>query len=370
MRRCWFGCMVMCAVMVACSRTPAPEAAKPVTAARPAIAAQGATAATVRPAAASVSKESQNAPPFPTASMPADAPRIETSDDSEGPFHIDGQSFTFVRHVQKIAGSKSPDDSTVEWWELRDGSGTAVYHENYSITFQDGRFEDTEDVDARELETKLGQGIIVSGMSLPSAPDTGSWVRVFGMLNGKLVPFGGPISIYGEFLREGIDTIQPSPIFKGQQQQLVSRDVLNFRMWTGNFNIIYAVAIDWIQGTLRPAWTCMQSTSQGPSSACRYKVKADAAARTELSFVRLFSEPDAGFTPKHVVIKPESKIEFVEAQMPVAWHSDPSGISFGVPVSNSSSPTDTIWLHIKVDGQDGWISGEEDFQAVGLPEAG
>jgi hypothetical protein len=27
-------------------------------------------------------------------------------------------------------------------------------------------------------------------------------------------------------------------------------------------------------------------------------------------------------------------------------------------------------IHVKIDGQDGWISGEEDFEAVGLPGAG
>jgi hypothetical protein len=29
-----------------------------------------------------------------------------------------------------------------------------------------------------------------------------------------------------------------------------------------------------------------------------------------------------------------------------------------------------VWIHVKIDGQDGWISGEEDFEAVGLPQAG
>jgi hypothetical protein len=83
-----------------------------------------------------------------------------------------------------------------------------------------------------------------------------------------------------------------------------------------------------------------------------------------MTFVRLFSEPDEGFTPKHAVIKPDSKIEFIEAQLAVAWSSDQNNISFGV--ANS----DTIWLHIKVDGQDGWITSEEDFEAVGLSMAG
>jgi hypothetical protein len=139
---------------------------------------------------------------------------------------------------------------------------------------------------------------------------------------------------------------------------------LKFRLWTGSFSIYYNLVVDWIQGKVRPEWICSQRTSKGPSSACRYKVEVEAHRGSELTFVRLFSEPDEGFTPKHAVIKPDSKIEFIEAQLAVSWSSDQDNISFGV--ANS----DKIWLHIKVDGQDGWITSEEDFEALGLSMAG
>jgi hypothetical protein len=289
--------------------------------------------------------------------------RLAGSDETQGPFHVGGQTFTFVKHVQKIQGATSSDDSTVEWWELRDTSGKAVYREQYKLSFQDGRFDDTEDVGARELKTKFGQGILVDGMSLPSAPNSGSWEQIFGLVNGKLTPFSGAISTEGEFLEETVDTFQTTPMIRGQQPQTISRDVLSFRVWTGNFSIIYGVEINWIQGSLHPAWVCMENTSKGPSRACSYKVQAEPTPRSEMTFVRLFSEPDEGGVPKHVVIKPESKIEFVEAHATMSWNSNEHNTTFG-PSSG------TIWLHIRVDGQDGWISGEEDFEAVGLPEAG
>lgn len=252
----------------------------------------------------------------------------------------------------------------MEWWELRDANSKAVYRKQYGLNFQNGRFGETEDIGARELKTKFGQGILVEGQSLPSAPNTGSWVQVFGLSNQKIVPLSNPIGIDGDFLGEDVDSYQPSAMFRGQQPHTVSRDILKFRMWTGNFNIIYGVTIDWMQATVRPAWTCMRTTSQGPSSACIFKVELEPTSRTELSFVRLFAEPDTGLTPRHVVIKPESKLEFIEAQASVAWSSDQNNTSFGLRDS------DKVWLHIKVDGEDGWISGEEDFEAVGLPQAG
>jgi hypothetical protein len=359
--------VIACVAALACSKQSSQQVIAASSAPPRTIASSQAsvTSATTTPVSTSLA---QTKTPFATPAQTA--PPLVAADQTAGPFHVGTQTFTFVKHIQKIDGSKSPDDSTVEWWELRDANGKAVYREQYGVSFENGTFTETEGVGARELKTKFGQGILVDGMSLPSAPNSGSWVQVFGLFNGKLVPFSGPIATEGEFLEEEVVSFQPSALSRGQQQQIVSRDVLNFRMWTGNFNITYAVAVDWTQGALHPAWTCMERTSKGPSSACRYKVQADPAPRTEMTFVRLFSEPDPGFTPKHVVIKPDSKIEYLEAQMPVSWNSNEKNTTFGVQVSDAPSPSDPIWLHIRVDGQEGWIFGEEDFEAVGLPTAG
>ena len=151
-------------------------------------------------------------------------------------------------------------------------------------------------------------------------------------------------------------------MFRGQQPQTVSHDVLKFRVWTGNVSIIYGVLIDWIQGKVRPEWTCLGA--QGQLSGCHYQIEADPFREKEMTFVRLFPEPENGFTPKHVVVKPDSKIDYLEAEAFVSWSADQDNVSFGV------SDPGKVWIHVKIDGQDGWISGQEDFDAVGLPQAG
>src|SRR5713226_4856587 len=105
------------------------------------------------------------------------SPKVVVSDVTEGPFRVGNQSYTFVKHVQKIEGSKSADDLTVEWWELRDASGKPIYRQQCPVNFANGTFADTEDVDARELKASLGQGILLYGGGLPSAPGTGWWVQ-------------------------------------------------------------------------------------------------------------------------------------------------------------------------------------------------
>ena len=367
-------CVVMSGlVLSACSKQPSRQTAdalrpsgSPATSVQPIAAAQS-PVGPAQNASTQSAPIAQSAIPAAPAAAPTQsvaAPPLVASDETQGPFHIGDQTFTLVKHIEKIKDSKSPDDMSVEWWELRDSTGKAAYRQQYGLELENGSFGDTQEVTARELKTKFGQGILVEGGSLPSAPNSGWWVQVFGLFNGKLVPFSPAISADGEFLEENVSTYQPSPVFRGQQQSPVSNDVLKFRMWTGNFNIHYSVIIDWLQAKVRPEWICSQMTSKGRSSACRYQVDAESNRNGELSFVRLFGEPDEGFTPKHVVIKPESKIEFIEAQASIAWSADQNNASFGV--ANSEK----IWLHIKVDGQDGWISGEEDFEAVGLPQSG
>jgi len=347
----------MVSAQAATTASPATPAAQSATVAALPVAQNATTSA----ASATQSQPSQSQP---SQSQTSAALPLVASDETLGPFQVADQIFTFVRHVEKILGSKSSDDTSVKWWELRDASGKAVQRQQYGLNFQNGTFEETEEVGARELKGKFGQGILVDGMSLPSAPGSGWWVQLFGLFDKKLVPFSPVISTDGEFVGEDVSTFTPSAMFRGQQMQPVSHDLLKFRLWTGSFSIYYNLVVDWIQGKVRPEWICSQRTSKGPSSACRYKVEVEAHRGNEMTFVRLFSEPDEGFTPKHAVIKPDSKIEFIEAQLAVSWSSDQNNISFGV--ANS----DQIWLHIKVDGQDGWITSEEDFEALGLSMAG
>jgi hypothetical protein len=32
------------------------------------------------------------------------------------------------------------------------------------------------------------------------------------------------------------------------------------------------------------------------------------------------------------------------------------------------APNDELWLKVRIDGKEGWMHGEEDFHAFGLPE--
>src|SRR5262249_49160531 len=140
MRRCSpaLASALVCVALSACSKqaskpeaAPSPPAPASATALAPAMGATATPAAAPTPSTTPIvqtttqarsSEDAQSA----AAAEPAGAPHVEISEKTEGPFDVNGQAFTFVKRMQKIAGSKAPDDSTVEWWELRNSTGKAV----------------------------------------------------------------------------------------------------------------------------------------------------------------------------------------------------------------------------------------------------
>lgn len=278
------------------------------------------------------------------------------------------QTFRLLTRVQKIEGTT---DETVEWWELRDANDHVAYRESYPISFENGMFENTVHINANAFSTTQGSGILIHGMDQPSDPESGGWVQVFGFKYGRdkyaadpnlFVPFGPPIFVEGEFLDIDTDSSRPAPVSFGGVMQTVMNDVLKFRLWTGNFNIVYPVLINWITGKLQPARRCIETTSKGQVERCSYPITVEAHRDGEPTFVRLFPEADDSLTPKHVIVQPHSKIEYLEARTPVAWNEDAKAISFSV--------TGDLWVRIRIDGVEGWIHSEEDFEAVGLQQAG
>ena len=311
-----------------------------------------------------------NPPVLPVSSL---APTVDTSpkvliSDRVQELTVAQHVFRFVAHVQSIPGKS---EETVEWWELRDATDHVLHRQSYPVTLTNGAFDWMVSVSAKSFTTQQGGGILVEGGEEPSDPEDGGWVQVFGYKYGRdkygvdqslFGPFGPPISIVGEFLGLGTDSFRPTPISPGTQPATVTRDVLKFRLWTGNFSIDYPVQINWITGKLQPAWRCIETTSKGRVERCSYPITAEAHRDNQPTFIRLFADADDAFTPKHVVVQPQSKVEFLEVRAPVTWGGDEKAIFFSIDGD--------VWIKVRIDGVEGWIHSEEDFQAVGLPQTG
>jgi hypothetical protein len=298
----------------------------------------------------------------------SDVPAKAATSDRTQTLTVAQQNFRLLTHVQSIKGTS---DETVEWWELRDANERVVFRESYPVRFQNDTFETMTEITAESFTTKQGAGILIRGSEEPSAPDSGGWVQVFGFKYGPgkyasdaalFGSFGPPIIITGNFLGTDTDSLRPTPVSAAGVSATVMRDVLKFKVWTGNFSIVYPVLINWISGKLEPAWRCIETTSKGQVERCSYPIMVEPHRDEQPTFVRLFPEPDESFTPKHVVVQPQAKIEYLEARVPVGWSGDATAISFSV--------SGDVWIKLRIDGSEGWIHSEEDFEAVGLPQVG
>ena len=279
-------------------------------------------------------------------------PRV-TKHDADTPLLLAGQTFHFVAHLAQIEHPgplRGIDDITVESWELRDPGGAVVYRNTETpVTppISGGGFDFSESVDASVLNGKRGSVVLVEGDSEPSAPDGGGSMQLFGFHNGKLKPFLPSVSAY-ELVGLGTDPMRGGA------------DILKFSVRAGNFNVIYPVVINWDDGTLRPARICLRPSSGRQVERCPYEVKADHKDVEEQTFVRLYYDAEEQGVPKHLVVDPGSRIDFLAAEAHVNWKGNAKDVYLEVQA-------DDLWLKIRVDGKEGWIHSEEDFEAVGLP---
>src|SRR5689334_13360163 len=149
-----------------------------------------------------------------TPSAPGVPPQAKAAvSDHDTPLQLADGTYHFVTRTQRI---ERTGEETTEWWELRDASGAVILHRNYAIAINAQGFEETELVEAHTFSTKLGSGVLIEGMSLPSAPGSGSWLQVFGFKWGStkittLTPFSSPISIEGEFIDLATDPNRQAP---------------------------------------------------------------------------------------------------------------------------------------------------------------
>ena len=279
-----------------------------------------------------------------------------------------------LKHVERIDhGNGFSPDETVEGWELLNSKDQVLYRETYPVSATDGGFDFRTSVTATPFTTKEGAGIIVqhgeeSSEPGPSDAKATPSVQVFAYKYGRekygvdeslFQSFGLPISVEGEYLGLDTDTTRPKSTLPPGITMMTMDDILKFKIWTGNFYVMYPVRINWITGNLEPGLRCMEMTSLGRTNRCSYPAEVEAHRGSEPTFVRLFPEAEDGATPKHVVIQADTKVEYLEARLQFDWVSQ-DGKSINVKVSGD------VWLKVRIAGQEGWIHSEEDFQALGV----
>jgi hypothetical protein len=329
-----------------------------------------------RPAPASATQ-----PPIPQiqdagSQVPSAAKSAVASANHLGPFSIAGKDYTVEMETRKVRpGANDDSGDTVTAMEIRDAAGTVLYRRTFPYVEATADYFESWSASAQPLAGTNGVGLLINygSYSEPSAPEEEpiEWFQILGVVNGKLIPFGGPLEIQGGLL----DEYAGGHAYKAARPLGAHADAVEFKAWSGHCRFVYPVRVDWSEGKVTPAQECVKSAG-ALSAGCQYRILPEKLYTQGVTFVRLWPGPDEKSGPAtKTVVKTDSKVELVTALVDTQWTQNKNGAGSAdsknpVPEASSLgiSPDTDLWLKVRIDGKEGWIHSEEDFQALGLPE--
>ena len=174
-----------------------------------------------------------------------------------GPFSISGNSYTVVLHLKpRQPGETQETGDTLAAMEIQDSSGAVQYQRRFPYQEKNDSFSDAWFASAIPFAGTNGSGLLVrySFDSEPSAPeeDSPDWWQIFGVVAGKLKPFGAPLYVDKPI---GWDGSGKSSDYKSVGPLGSAADEIQFPVWTGHFRLIYPVRVDWADGKMTPGST-------------------------------------------------------------------------------------------------------------------
>lgn len=285
-------------------------------------------------------------------SMPVEE-TITASHRRLGPFSMQNNSYVVVLHeMPRAPGSTEETGTTVTSMEIQDATGEVQYRRAFSDTSAVDGFSDAWIVSAQRISGASGSGLLLTYQfdSEPSAPtpeDT-AWYQLFGVINGQLRPFSGPVSVQGSLIPPTSES-----------------DLLEFKVWARHFRLVFPISVDWETGRLSPSVLC---------DTCEYQVlPEDLSRREDLTFVLMCPSPEPQCaTPDRALVRRDSMIELVAVRAGLLWSEGspttaPADAADSLPDEGEISVNGDVWLKILIDGKEGWLHNEEDFLALTLP---
>jgi len=282
-----------------------------------------------------------------------------------GVFAVSGQMYAVMAREKSISpASNAKFATTLAELEIRDANEAVVYQESFPYDVQEGHFTQKLSASASVFAGAGGSALVIRYLEEPAAAGDGESWRLFGLVNGKLAPFGAPLPLgqgsgtavggvlTGVMVRGGIGVV---PLAS-------TAELLEFRAWTGNFLVYVPVRVDWARGQWSEGEQCFElSGGSLRQKGCNVRIAVNAQPRGDGSIVTLRAEPvDDRYNERHVSVGSATPVEFLLARAVVNWKGSGERITcrFG-----------DVWLRVRIGGNEGWVHSEADFAALGLPAA-
>lgn len=297
---------------------------------------------------------------------PSDSAALEDIQEQRGPFAIGEQNYTVLMHFKHLSSSSTPlFAQTLSSLEVRDATGTLAYEKTFPYALAEGHFQQSVSASVERLEGKTGVGLMVRYVQQNASPQPGQaptselW-QLLSLVNGKLAPLGKPATI-GEPNPGGTYMGVIMRAANGSVSVISQPDTIEVRAWTGSFYVFIPLRVDWSKGGLAQGQRCVERLA-GPLQDVGCPMRVEASRKPpieEFSFLRLFTEAHENFgSAEHVVLQKNSTVEILGSSAITTWNENDGLIQ---PVFSD------VWLHVRTGGHDGWIHGEDDLAAVGLP---
>jgi hypothetical protein len=326
---------------------------------------------------ANVQQQTGSQPSAVGSAISANGVEEKITEERLGPFAISGNTYTVVLHEKHLAATEDEGAADgVVAMEIVDTAGAALYRRTFPL-WADAEGVSAWRVFAHILSGANGTGLLVkSGPNIdPSAPDPeskASYEQIFGVVNGRLVPFSGP------FL-ETLEKPDANGVYRTTRASDSQADELRMALGTGRFVIIVPIRVDWTQGKLTLGPQCPETAAGGAHAMCEYQVQdpSDHLQKPkDITFARLYSSPEASLgRPERVVVKPASHIDILACRAAMEMRQpdpsrppSPTDEPLKDMVQIGVAPNTEAWLQVRIDGKVGWIHSGEDLAAVGLPE--
>jgi hypothetical protein len=294
--------------------------------------------------------------------------KIKSYESRLGPFKVNEKEFTIILKLMKYQGASKDFDETVESFSIVDKEGEVHYQKSFDVVYGNGRFAESVGISAYGLDSKdrkgflhesgrvkeiiskehEGVGLILYYGVTPSAPSSGVSCQVFTLKGEHLIPLFSPLTVYGR-IYELPHGSTPKAL------RLFDDNTMKFGVWTGWFEVIVPVKV---LDSLKVVPLHYSSTF-GYNA---FDVAVERRPSEEETFVRFFNHPEVSSIPRHVIIKKDTKVEFLWAY---------ARVSIGSGGAESVISIDeTPWLKVRIDGKEGFVRDAEDLLALGIHPAG
>jgi hypothetical protein len=339
--------------------------------------------ATAAPAAGASPQASPSPSPPPQQSSASTAtaqaePRLINTVARQGPFSIGSQQYTVLLHNKvllenpsRTAGSED-STATLGSLEILDAQGNSVYQETFAYTLGLRDFTQTLSASSALLPGAGGVALVIRFLerSAPPSQDAEpqfakeSW-QVFGIVNGHLAPFGGVLPL-GRGTDITVGGVLAAVMMKGGiavMPMASTAEVVALRVWNGNFYALVPVRFDWPHGRWGEGEQCYALDNGSlRERGCIMRMEAAPEPRppdADTIYMHLFEAPDGNLDNSlNVPVSPDSHAEFLEMMAIVEWQTQSQ---------RNECSFRNLWLRTRIDGKEGWVHGQEAFDALGLP---